>query len=196
VGFFAAIILVLLVLQRMGFVARGVSTEHYHDLGKFLFAFTFFWGYIAFSQYMLLWYANLPETTLWMIRRGASTAPEHAGNPWRLVVLALLLGHLLIPFAGLLSRHVKRNRKLLAFWAGWMLVFHYLDLYWLVMPELGGHAAHGGGHHGLPFGIIEIACLLGVGGVFFAAFVRLLARHKLRPMKDPRLGEALAFENL
>jgi hypothetical protein len=187
----------------MGFLVRSVSTEHYHDLGKFLFAFTFFWGYIAFSQYMLLWYANLPETTLWMIRRGASTVPEHAGNPWRIVVIALLVGHLLIPFAGLMSRHVKRNRTLLAFWAGWMLVFHYLDLMWLVMPEYGGHGSHGAAdhaaeHHGPAAGtvLIMLACFLGVGGVFFAAFVRMLARHKLRPVKDPRLGESLAFENV
>ena len=69
-----SLIVLFRVLQANGFVTVSVDTEHYHDLGKYLFAFVFFWGYIAFSQYMLLWYANLPETVKWLSRRGATTA--------------------------------------------------------------------------------------------------------------------------
>jgi len=135
---------------------------------------------------MLLWYASIPEETDWLARRGVSTA-HGAANVWSAVTIALLLGNLLIPFAGLLSRHVKRRRRVLAFWAGWLLVFHWIDLYWLIIPELNGKAY---------FGLLDVATFVGIGGIFIAAFVRLLARHSLRPRKDPRLLESVAFENI
>ncbi len=190
---FAGMIIVANLLQSGGWLNQSINREHYHDLGKYLFGFVFFWGYIAYSQYMLLWYANLPETTGWLARRGATTV-EADQSVYTLVALALLVGHLLIPFAGLMSRHVKRRRGLLMFWAVWMLVFHYLDLHWLVMPELS---------YGLPlsqtqlnFGLMDIACLIGLGGVFVAALVKLAGNHALRPQRDPRLGEALLFQNI
>ena len=74
----------------------SITTEHYHDLGKLLFGFVVFWGYIAFSQYMLIWYANIPEETVWYLARQT--------NGWTSVSLGLLFGHLLIPFFGLLPR--------------------------------------------------------------------------------------------
>ena len=182
----AALILVLMLMQRWGYLQLSVNNEHFHDLGKWLFAFVFFWGYIAFSQYLLLWYASIPEETDWLVRRGASTA-HGATNVWSGVTIALLVGNLLIPFAGLLSRHVKRQRTALAFWAVWLLVFHWIDLYWLIVPELDGKAY---------FGLLDVATFVGIGGIFLAAFVRLLARHSLRPRKDPRLVESVAFENI
>jgi hypothetical protein len=180
----ASLILILMLLQSRGYVTATITTEHFHDLGKLLFAMTFFWGYIAFSQYMLLWYANLPEETGWYVIRGASTAHPNAYSP---VLVALLFGHLLIPFVGLLSRHVKRNRKLLAFWAGWMLVFHWIDLYWLVMPDLDGK---------FHLGLIDLICFIGIGGVFIATAMRIAMQNNLRPISDPRLGESLVFENI
>ena len=187
-GIFASMIVVAAILQRLGYLEHSLTREHYHDLGKFLFAFVFFWGYIAFSQYMLIRYAHIPEERGWLVRRGMSTA----GSAWDLrqwspVALSLLFGHLLIPFAGLLSRTVKRNRGLLAFWAVWVLVFHWMDIWWLVMPELDG---------GFHFGLVDIAATIGVGGIFLAAALRRAAGVALRPTQDPRLGEALAFENL
>lgn len=186
VAIFATLILVLRLLQSAGCLSQTITTEHYHDLGKFLFGFTFFWGYIAFSQYMLLWYANMPETSGWFVRRGATTVDSET-SVWSVVVLILLLGHLIVPFAGLLSRHVKRSHSLAAFWAAWMLIFHWLDLYWLVMPEFDGH---------VHLGIVELACLLGIGGIYVATLLRLALRHNLRPVRDPRLSESLAFQNI
>ncbi|HEX2971309.1 MAG TPA: hypothetical protein VHP11_03190, partial [Tepidisphaeraceae bacterium] len=124
---YASVILAVYLLQGRGYLREGITREHYHDLGKFLFGFTFFWGYIAFSQYMLLWYANIPEETAWLYRRGLTTASGQMTG-WTTLAAALLLGQLLIPFAGLMSRYVKRQKGLLAFWAGWALVFHWLDL--------------------------------------------------------------------
>ncbi len=83
---------------------------------------------------MLMWYANIPEETQWMARHGASTA---IWNGWNRVILAILFGHILIPFAGMMSRFPKRHPFLLVFWAMWQLVFVAIDMYWLVMPEMG-----------------------------------------------------------
>ena len=184
VGFLAVLILSLMLLQRLGLLRRSVTVEHYHDLGKLLFAFVFFWGYIAFSQYMLIWYGNLPEETAWFARRGASTV-EPSG--WSAVALALLLGHFVLPFAGLLSRHAKRSRVWLGGMAAWLLVMHWLDLYWLVMPE--APAA------GWPPGLAEIGCTAGLTGLFAAGVLRLTSGRSLLALRDPRLPESLAFHN-
>jgi hypothetical protein len=186
VAIFPTLIVIIALLQRSGCLTQTITTEHYHDLGKFLFAFTFFWGYIAFSQYMLLWYGAIPEEVGWLARRGATTHRDTM-NAWSTVCLLLLLGHLLIPFAALLSRHVKRNTKLLVFWAVWMLVFHWIDLFWLVMPEYDAKVR---------FGLLEVACLVGIGGLYLATTLRIGLRHNLRPVHDPRLEESLAFENV
>ncbi|HEX2973651.1 MAG TPA: hypothetical protein VHP11_15055 [Tepidisphaeraceae bacterium] len=183
---YASLILAVYLLQRRGYLREGITPEHYHDLGKFLFGFTFFWGYIAFSQYMLLWYANIPEETAWLYRRGLTTATGQMTG-WTAIAAVLLLGQLLIPFAGLMSRSVKRHKALLAFWAAWALVFHWVDLYWLIMPELDGR---------LHFGVPELGTALGLGGIFVAYAILVASRQSLRPMADPRLEESLAFENV
>ena len=126
-AFFSTIVLLLLTLQKLGVLGDLITTEHFHDLGKWMFTFTFFWGYIAFSQYMLIWYANIPEETQFYL-------PRQIG-PWGAMALALIFVHLLIPFPGLLSRHVKRKMPVLAFWAIWSLGACLLDLFWIVMPN-------------------------------------------------------------
>jgi hypothetical protein len=186
VAIFATLIVVAYGLQRVGYLENTITREHYHDLGKFLFGFVFFWGYIAFSQYMLLWYANIPETTGWFARRGATTVTQDI-NGWSVVALLLLFANLFIPFAGLLSRHIKRNKNLLVFWAVWLLVFHWLDLYWLVMPEMDGN---------VHLGLVELLCFVGIGGVYVATLLKIAATHSLRPTADPRLADSLAFENM
>ena len=202
VGIFAVTILAYQFLRMGGLLKRSVTVEHYHDLGKFLFAFTFFWGYVAFSQFMLIWYANIPETTYWFGVRGATSVTENLGfgvwgtgeEPakvgwWTVISLTLLFGHLLIPFAGLLSRHVKRNLTLLGFWAGWLLVMHWVDLYWLIMPE-----TLQGGWTLLP--VVEVSCAMLVIGASVAWVAREMKSVKLRPAADPRAPESLAFHNL
>ena len=179
VGGLATLILTAMALQAAGKLTDSITTEHYHDLGKLLFAFVVFWGYIAFSQYMLIWYANIPEETVWYLVRQT--------GPWVGVSLVLLFGHLLIPFFGLLSRGVKRCKVSLGFWAVWLLVAHWIDLYWLVMPSLGAKT--------LPLGLIDGCLLVGIGGIYLAGLVRLAADCSLVPRKDPRLDESLAFEN-
>jgi len=197
IGVFATTILTVLLLQRIGYLRDSVTVEHFHDLGKFLFGFVFFWGYIGFSQYMLMWYANLPEETRWYLHRGASTGTHSFGTtdltqlmlaPWSYVCVALLFGHLLIPFAGLMSRHVKRAPALLGFWAVWLLVFHWIDVFWIVMPEMEYGKFH--------FGIVEIAAFIGIGALFMGFVISRAVQGAVRPTHDPRLQASLAFENV
>jgi len=197
-------VLVYRALQRAGFVPTSITTEHYHDLGKLMFAFVFFWGYVAFSQYMLYAYASVPEEVFWFADRGAS-AVDNQYNGWTWVSLSLLFGHFLIPFVGLLSRHVKRNPLGLQFWAVWLLVFHWIDVYWIVMPQLSADnmvidaaidPATGERSVLLLFGLIEITTFIAVAGVVLWSVAGRLGRHSLIPAKDPRLKESLGFENL
>jgi hypothetical protein len=149
------------------------------DIGKLLFAFTVFWAYIGFSQYFLIWYANIPEETIWYLHRTAGS--------WMTVSLVLGFGHFAVPFLFLMSRHVKRSKTLLVLGALWMLLMHLIDLHWLVMPTL-----H---HHGPQVSLLDITTLLGIGGLFVAVLGLRMRRHALVPLRDPRLEKSLSFEN-
>lgn len=182
----AALILLGRFLQRKGKLEGIITTEHYHDLGKLLFAFVFFWSYIAFSQFMLIWYANIPEGTMWYQAR------IH-GQWYGFSLIVLVLGHFAIPFLGLISRQVKRHPFALQFWAVWMLVMHWFDMYYLVMPTM---ASHGHGEIGVvPFSLIDILNLVGMAGMLIGAIFLGLRKKALIPLKDPRLAESLGFEN-
>ena len=180
-------------LQSKGLLP-SVNVEHYHDLGKLMFAFVFFWGYIAFSQYMLIWYANLPEVTYWLEAHGMSTdsASPFSGTGWSVIAIVLLFGHLLIPFAGLLSRRFKRNPFTLSFWALWLVVMCYVDLYWVARPVL---SFYGVGWDWTD-AVLGLLCAVGVMGVFVAGVARRLANAPLTPLHDPRLGESLALRQI
>jgi hypothetical protein len=177
---FAFQIIVFIGLERSGLLRNVVNTEHFHDMGKLLFAFTVFWAYISFSQYLLIWYANIPEETVWYEHRMVGS--------WESASLLLAIGHFVVPFFFLMPKTIKRNRGLLLAGAVWMLVMHFTDIFWCVMPVL-----H---HHGVHLGLLDITTFLGIGGLFVSVFSWLLARHALIPVKDPRLPESLAFENM
>ncbi len=183
VGGFSINLLAILLLQRLDLFPVTVSDEHRRDLGRLLFAFVFFWGYIAFSQYMLLWYANVPETTRWFVVRGASMAEGYT-NSWGYLLVFLLFGHFIIPFLGIMSRHVKTNKNAMIFWTGWLLVMHYLDLYWLVMPELGPD---------FTIGLPEIGTLIFAVCVYLLGASLIATRTSLLPTGDPRLNASMAI---
>ncbi len=180
VAIFAWLILASLMVQRSGNLRSAITVEHYHDLGKFLFAFIFFWGYIAISQYLLIWYGNMPEETSWFLRRQT--------DAWMPISWLLVFGHFVIPFAGVMSRHTKRRVAILGFWAFYMLVMHWFDVAWLVMP------AYDSQH--LPLGLLEVSASLGLCGFYVAAVARLAGDRPLAPVNDPLLPESLAFENV
>jgi hypothetical protein len=186
VGFVSLLALMLWALQRAGRLTHEVTFEHYHDVGKLMFAFVVFWAYIAFSQFMLIWYANIPEETTWYLERQT--------GDWAGVSLLLLFGHFILPFLFLVSRHPKRRTGVLAGAAVWLLLMHWLDLYWIVMPQIspGKLAFFTPDIRGL---LLDITCFVGIGGVFFGVALFRLARHRLIPVGDPRLEESLMFEN-
>lgn len=178
-GFFAFMIISFMMLQRAGKVQKLVTVEHYHDMGKFLFGFTMFWSYIAFSQLLLYWYGNIPEETAWF--------RERYEQGWMAYSYLLIAVHFAIPFLGLLSRHVRRHRTGLFFWACWAMVAHWIDMTFLVMPNAG------------PF---DPMCLLahaifGVGMLLcFVALVLMRASDApLVSSGDPRLHEAMSYAN-
>jgi len=160
---------------------RGVVTvEHLHDVGKLLFGFVIFWAYIGFSQYFLIWYANIPEETIYYMRRMAGS--------WLSISELLAVRHFFIPFFFLMPRAVKRRPGMLMAAAIWMLIMHFLDLHWCIMPVL--HP------EGFQLRAVDVATFCAVGGVFLAALGWVSSRRALVPLKDPRLPESLSFENV
>ncbi len=184
-GTWALLILTFHFLTSKGYV-KHITTEHFQDMGKFLFGFTVFWAYITYSQYMLIWYANIPEETFWFRLRGATTAAADQTS-WGTIAILLVVCRFAVPFLGLLSKHVKRFKWGLIFWAVWILAFHYIDLYFVVMPELFNY---------VPFGLMEILTFGGIAAIWFGNSILTATRNNLAPVKDPRLPEALAFENM
>jgi hypothetical protein len=180
VGFIALLSVVVVAMHRAGLLDTVISAEHLHDIGKLLFAFTAFWAYIAFSQFFLMWYANLPEETIWYKAR--------IEGSWMQVSLLLMAGHFVVPFFYLMGRTVKRKGTTLAVGGVWLLAMHFLDLYWQVMPAL--HP------EGVRPSALDVAALVAVGGCFVAAASWLMKRQALVPLRDPRLAESLAFENV
>ena len=178
-SFFATTAVLSRFMQASGRLKHSINTEHYHDVGKFMFGFVFFWGYIAFSQYMLIWYANIPEETEWFQQRQT--------GGWLYFSLLLLFGHFVLPFAGLLSRHVKRNLVALTSWAIFLLGMEWVDLYWLIMPSAS--------EAGPPLSLMDLTCWVGMAGVFVAHFGFMARGKRLVPVQDPRIAESLAFEN-
>jgi hypothetical protein len=179
VGFIALLSVVVPAMRGAGLLDTVITAEHLHDLGKFLFAFTAFWAYIAFSQFFLVWYANLPEETIWF-------KPRIEGS-WLPVSLLLMAGHFGVPFLFLMGRTVKRKGATLAAGGAWVLAMHFIDLYWQIMPTL--HP------EGFRPSLLDVAAFLTVGGCFVAAASWLMRRQALVPLGDPRLAESLAFEN-
>ena len=175
---YSSLALALMWVQKTGRLATSVNQEHYHDIGKMMFAFTVFWAYIGFSQFMLIWYADIPEETHWYHWRFE--------GGWKVVSTMLLAFHFVVPFFGLMSRHVKRNKRSLAFWAIWILAIHYVDLFWLIYPQ---------GDGAVPLGIVDVLCLVGVLGLFIGVSARRARGVNLIPTGDPRLADSLAFEN-
>lgn len=155
--------------------ARGLVTmEHVHDLAKYTKAFTVFWAYIAFSQFMLIWYANLPEETIFYLHR------SHGG--WLFVSISLLVFRFVVPFLALLPRWAKRTPSHLASVCVLILVMQYVDLYWLIYPNYSSDF--------VAFSWMEIGAFLGFLGGFGLVVTQFLAKYNLLPIKDPRKQES------
>lgn len=196
--FHAFLVIVCFSLQRGGMLRGVVTTEHYHDLGKFMFGFTVFWTYIGFSQYFLIWYANIPEETHWFQYR--------AHGQWLNLSMLVIFGRFVLPFFFLLRRGWKRNPNYLVVMAIFIMVMEYIDMFWLIQPPFAHHAAsrftaEGAEevahffHNHITVTGADIGFLIGFSGLFLALFSWSLKSSKLVAIKDPRLEESLNHEN-
>lgn len=157
--------------------AAGLREDHLYNLGALLFAFSCFWAYIAFSQFMLIWYGNLPEETGWFHLRTT--------GGWGSVAVVMILLRFVAPFLLLMSRRAKMHRGALAFNAALVLLGQAVDLYWLVMPQ-----AHQGGP---VLGWQEIGPLLLMVGALGYLILRSFSRVNTVAVGDPLLDTSRRF---
>ncbi len=178
------LLILLIYLRSQNILNNIVTIEHYQDIAKFIFAFIIFWSYMAFSQYFLIWYANLPEENYWFLYRW--------DNTWQNLSLLLIFGHFVFPFIALITRAAKRNVKFLLFISFWILLMRFVDLYWIIMPT---GLNEDGSRVPFNFGIYDIAPIIGIGGIFFWFFWKQFTANAVVPLKDASLNESMKFQN-
>ena len=177
--FLAVLTFTLIRLQDQGYLNGIVSKEHYHDLGKYLFAFTVFYCYIAGAQFYFIWYSNIPEETIWYLHRWVGT--------WKIASVLLIFGKFVVPFFTLVFRASKRNTKLLKVMTLWIIAIHYLDIHWIVMPTIY--------HHDVHLGAYDLFTMLGFTLVFVGMFKHIMSKNLLVPINDPELKHAINHRN-
>lgn len=168
------IAIVMVMLHRAGHLKGFVTHEHYHDIGKLMFAFTVFWAYIAFCQYMLIWYSNIPEETEFFIHR------VHGG--WEILGWTSLIIHFVVPFLLLIRQDFKRKGNVLIIGGIIMLIANFLDLCWVVLPVFSSKFSMNGSEFG--------PALLLFGGLLFT-FVRSAQKNNIVALNDPYLHESI-----
>lgn len=178
-AFMSIVTLICLAFRRAGILSKSINIEHYHDLGKWMFALTCFYTYIGFAQYLLIWYANIPDETQFFRLRSQGT--------WLYISLAYPFIRFFIPFFVLLSRKAKRNLTIIGVVAGWSILMEILDLYWVVMPV---HYPNGPQIHWLDF-----ACLAATISICSLQFWNRFRKNKMVPVGDLRFEQSLHFEN-
>lgn len=166
--------IIVILLQKKNWLRDLVTDHHLHDLTKWMFAFTVFWAYIAFSQYMLIWYANLPEETFYFIKRQE--------NGWQCWALALAIFKFILPFFLLMGKWAKVRHNYILGVGALMLAANWIDLYWLVAPAYVEQAR---------LGWQEIGIFAGFAGAFGLTVSRFYSRHPLVPVRDPYLVDGV-----
>jgi len=171
----AAATLLIVTFHQKGYFTK-LRRDHFYSLGALMFAFVNFWAYIAFSQFLLIWYANLPEETYWFMTRWQ--------NGWEYFSVLLIVVHFAVPYFGLLEQNAKMDTGRLRFMAVWILGAHYLDLYWLIVPT-----------ESPVFSVswVAIGFVLLLVGLVMVTVSAKLSRHNLVPIGDPKLERGLQF---
>ncbi len=178
-GSLALLTLASVILYQKGYLTTKITRDHFYSLGTLMFAFTVFWAYIAFSQYMLQWYGNLPEEIIYYIHRW------HGG--WKTVSMILVISHFIVPFLILLPRSSKTNFKLLKFASVWILLSLFLDIYWMVMPGMVNNGFQ------YQFSWLDFTFPIGIIGLVIVVFNFAAKKHNVIPVGDPKLKRGLDF---
>ena len=175
----AAVTLATVLLKEKGFLHPRITNDHLYSLGGLMFAFVNFWAYIAFSQFLLIWYANLPEETFWFIQKWHGS--------WAIFSIALIVIQFLVPYIVLVSQPSKMNPKTLKFISVWLLFAHLFDLFWLVMPSIPSLS------DGYVFSWIDLVFPISVVGIVLLVFNLKAKKENLVPIGDPKLKRGLDF---
>jgi hypothetical protein len=187
----AVLILTGIFLQKMGYLKNVVTQEHYHIMGKLCFAFTVFWAYVSFSQFFLIWYANITEETRYFLLRNTEN--------WNILSLALVFMHFGLSFLALLRSDVKKSTKFMTIFCFYILFMHVLDVYHMVIPERGPSVGLVVDHHpqlwlaGSWLG--DILALVIAVCAFLFLYLRNLTSAALYPHRDPRILESANLHN-
>jgi hypothetical protein len=171
----SAATLAIVLLYENGYLPK-LQRDSFYSLGALLFAFINFWAYIAFSQFLLIWYANLPEETVWFIARWK--------NGWEVISILLIVVHFLVPYFALLTQDSKMDLRRLKVMAVWILFAHLLDLYWLVMPTFSEHVS---------ISWMDLAFPVALVGLAIIVLGYKMKRNNLVPIGDPKLERGLSF---
>lgn len=171
----AAATYIIVKLNEAGYFPN-LHRDHFYSLGALLFAFINFWAYIAFSQFLLIWYANLPEETVWFMSRWK--------DGWQYVSILLIIVQFAVPYFALLTQDSKMDLRRLKFMAIWILCAHFVDIYWLVMPSYG---------EGVPLGWMELGFPILIVGVTILVVSYKMNHNNLVPIGDPKLERGLRF---
>jgi hypothetical protein len=181
-------VLIMVWLLRRGDYKGVLNTNHFHSIGQLMLAFTVFWAYVTFSQYFLIWNANVPEETFWYNIREVNL--DGSPNQWKWVGMLLLFGHFFAPFFALLSYRFKVTPHIIRRIAWWVLSIILIDMCYNILPALKDERGDS-----LPFLSINLLWVLtsvvGVGGVCIWSYLRSFPTAKLIPIRDPRIGESL-----
>ena len=182
VSAFAFLIPVALFLAQRKPMDEQFKPRHFHDYGKLLLAFVMLWTYFQLSQLIIIWSGNLPEEVTFYLAR--------VEGGWKYLSILLAVGHFALPFVLLLSRDLKRDARKLARVAVVLLVMRWIDLYWQAAPAF----AHGEGEAGLHLHWLDLATLVGIGGLWLGVYFDQLKKRPLLPAFEPYLREAVADE--
>jgi hypothetical protein len=178
--FFATLAIITILLKRKGYLAKVVNENHIHDIAKLMFAFTVFWAYTGFSQYMLIWYANLPEETGYFLARF-----NPGWEPWS---IGLFIGKFIVPFLLLLPRTFKRSESAVLIASIWILGTQYFDLNWMIQPQVYAYGPH--------LNLIDLSVWIGFFGVFGLFVTRFYKKNIVLSVNDPYLPESVYHHHI
>jgi len=169
-----------IVLYQNGYLSKYIKEDHFYNLGALMFAFVVFWAYIAFSQFMLIWYANIPDETAWYMHRAGS---------WYYISIGLIFVKFAIPFLILVTRYAKSNLLVLKIVSVWIFLAHYYDLYWMIMPDYTIKTAS----NSPVYSWFELSTPLIVVGFVIVVFMLIAKNKNLMPVGDPKFKKGLEF---
>lgn len=175
----AAVTIIVVILKERGYLSSRLTNDHLFSLGALIFAFINFWAYIAFSQYMLIWYADLPEETFWFMQRWEGS--------WAIFSIVMMVSNFLVPYIILLSQPAKMDPKKLKFVAIWLLAAKFIDYYWVIIPNMATS------EHGVVLSWMDITYPVAFIGLIMLVFNARVKKTNLIPVGDPKLERGLNF---